>query len=597
MRLFRFLLIIGFFTIFVTPVLAQEEEQPVLPDIAPREFEIRGQLEISFPSLQRQPLIGFNPPPRVIDVPAGRRPFVEADQNAGMGLSVSSLKPPEAPPFTGLSNRPPVEAEFQAAAGRYLSRTLNGRIGVPLSRISGIYGEFDYRGSDGHWPSERDDDLRAPYDVFEGTLGLRFGGRTVSGGVEAEGFTELYTLYGARPSSSAVGIHPQPERRNRHLAGTLWFGAQLAPGTDLSLSGTLGSTGLNTEVFVDDDTDENSFDSELTEKRLDLSGQLETRMGSGEGRLGVDFMTSGLDADTFLGSNVVSADYSAAYSFVHDGQFSITVGANLMQLMADRVDEDVPPGSVAVGDTVRDSQLWVSPALGLDWAPRQYFRVYVANKPGIWRRSLSDLLQTNPYLTFRPAVEPTIAVVNAEAGFELTAGRARLGAFAGYQQFPRYQFFEHVGPSESMGYQYGISSVQYAEADIVFAGASVSLVLPAGLQASVTGKYRDGQLTEFESVIPYFGPITANAMISWATPGGRGLIQAVMDYESGRYRDRQETRKIGDYFDLDLRGSYFFTPTIGVTAAVENISAGYLERWDNYPVAPTVFTVGLGVRL
>lgn len=595
MQLLRFFLIIGFFTLFAAPVLAQEED-PVLPDIAPREFEIRGQLEIAFPSLQRQPLIGFNPPPRVIDVPEGRRPYIEPDQNAGTGLSVSSLTPPESPSFTGLSGRPPVEAEFQAAAGRYFTRTLNGRIGVPFSTISGVYGEIDYRGSDGHQPSDTNDDLRAPYDVFEGTLGLKFSGRSLSGGAEMEGFTELYTLYGARPSST-VFVNPQPERRNRHLSGTLWFGAQVLPGTDLSLRGTYGSTGINTEVIVEDVIDEDALLPELTEKRLDLSGQLQTRIGSGAGRLGVEFMTAGLDADNFTGNNVLSADYSAAYSFVHDDRFSITVGANLMQLAADRVEDVLPENGAVVGDTVRESNLYVSPALGLEWSPQQNFRFYAANKPGIWRTSLSDLLRTNPYLTFRPSVEPSIAVINAEAGIELTAGLARFGAFGGYQQFPRYQFFEHTGPSASLGYQYGISSVGYAEADIIFAGASVSLVLPAGLQASVTGKYRDGQLTEFESVIPYFGPFTGNAMISWATPGGRGLVQAVMDYESGRFRDREETRKIGDYFDLDLKGSYFFTPTIGLTVAVENISAGYLERWDNYPIAPTVFTVGLGVRL
>ena len=64
----------------VLPVeaLAQvDTTRSALPDIAPREVEIRGQLEILLPSLRRQPLVGFNPPPRVPRPPAGRRPFAE----------------------------------------------------------------------------------------------------------------------------------------------------------------------------------------------------------------------------------------------------------------------------------------------------------------------------------------------------------------------------------------------------------------------------------------------------------------------------------------------------------------------------------------
>ena len=54
-----------------------QDPQPVLPNLAPREVEIRGQLVIQFPALERQPLIGFNPPPRIPTIPADRRPLVE----------------------------------------------------------------------------------------------------------------------------------------------------------------------------------------------------------------------------------------------------------------------------------------------------------------------------------------------------------------------------------------------------------------------------------------------------------------------------------------------------------------------------------------
>ena len=60
--------------------LAQQTDTTRLPELAPREIEIRGEREIDLPALERQPLTGFASPPRVPTVPADHQPYVGSYQ-------------------------------------------------------------------------------------------------------------------------------------------------------------------------------------------------------------------------------------------------------------------------------------------------------------------------------------------------------------------------------------------------------------------------------------------------------------------------------------------------------------------------------------
>ena len=107
--------LLALFCLGTTPAWAQQDStQTLLPDISPREVEIRGELQIAFPSLIRQPLIGFNPPPRVPELPAGRRPFIEDYKLASADLPNTPLGQPDPPEVSSLSDLDPVNGEFEA---------------------------------------------------------------------------------------------------------------------------------------------------------------------------------------------------------------------------------------------------------------------------------------------------------------------------------------------------------------------------------------------------------------------------------------------------------------------------------------------------
>ena len=122
------------------------------------------------------------------------------------------------------------------------------------------------------------------------------------------------------------------------------------------------------------------------------------------------------------------------------------------------------------------------------------------------------------------------------------------------------------------------------------------MTVARGLQATVGATLRQGELDAGDATIPYFGPILGEAMLSYFFAESRGLVQLTGTYESSRYRDRAETRKVGDYFDLDFLATYHFTPLFKAIFAVDNISADYLERFDGYPLPSFVVRAGVGVR-
>ena len=95
----QFALLVLFLAAHSIPAFARQDT--VLPDLAPREVEITGDLTIAFPTLRRQPIVGFNPPPRVPDIDSNRRPFTEAYGQASADLPPSPLQAPEPPSVLG----------------------------------------------------------------------------------------------------------------------------------------------------------------------------------------------------------------------------------------------------------------------------------------------------------------------------------------------------------------------------------------------------------------------------------------------------------------------------------------------------------------
>lgn len=128
----------------------QESENSLLPEIDPQDIEIRSQFQARFPGLRRQPILGFEPTPRVYQIDPNRMPFMETQEEVVATLPVSELSRPDPPAFTPFHYSPDINAFGRAGIGSYISPEVKFWGVTRLNSKSYVGGDLDYSSSDGH---------------------------------------------------------------------------------------------------------------------------------------------------------------------------------------------------------------------------------------------------------------------------------------------------------------------------------------------------------------------------------------------------------------------------------------------------------------
>lgn len=152
-RLFLFASVLLIALIITSPAIAQEQEgdeSSLLPEIDPQDIEIRSQFKARFPGLSRQPILGFDPNPRVYQIDADRTPFMETREQVVADLPVSELSRPEPPAYTPLHYSSDINAFSRFGIGSYMSPEAKFWGVSRINSKSYIGGDFDYSSSDGH---------------------------------------------------------------------------------------------------------------------------------------------------------------------------------------------------------------------------------------------------------------------------------------------------------------------------------------------------------------------------------------------------------------------------------------------------------------
>ncbi|MEQ8524210.1 hypothetical protein [Gracilimonas sp.] len=147
-----------FFTLFILfcPLYAfaqggqQGADNSLLPEINPQDIEIRSEFKARFPGLRRQPILGFNPNPRVFQIDPNRMPFMETRDEAVADISVTQLGRPVPPERTVLKNPDRINAYIRAGFGSFITPELNGYGFYKLNEKSLVSADLNLRASDGH---------------------------------------------------------------------------------------------------------------------------------------------------------------------------------------------------------------------------------------------------------------------------------------------------------------------------------------------------------------------------------------------------------------------------------------------------------------
>lgn len=158
-------------TVFLTLVLtglslqsvAQQQgeggETSLLPEINPQDIEIRSQFQARFPGLNRQPILGFDPKPRVYQIDPNRRPFMETQEQVVANLPISNLSRPAPPGYTGNNYAEEINAYGRLGAGSFASPEARFWGVHRINAKSYIGGDLDYSSSSGHL-EERESSFR-----------------------------------------------------------------------------------------------------------------------------------------------------------------------------------------------------------------------------------------------------------------------------------------------------------------------------------------------------------------------------------------------------------------------------------------------------
>lgn len=552
-----------------TPALAQQptERDPELPEIAPQEIEIRGQFEVGFPSLQRQPLRGFARPSTVPVLPPDRLPYTEPYKQERSQLP----DPRPAPPTTGTqlsTSPPPANGYVEAGAGRFLSRFARGAVTLPVSRTESFEIDATYRGSSGYEPFEGLSGS-TEHDDIDGRI--RFLSRREAASVSASvyGMTSGYQLYGLSPTAAT----PIPDRtlQSGGFSAGLQTHGRVPASVRLAFDQMGVETGQDARTGVPGAVDRD-------QQRVALHAEAALPFGSREIRAGGSVSTSGLDGGAFAG-DVATYEVGGSAVAYRTGPTVIRAGARAMGYTS--------TSSVTGGRIPNEDANYISPTAELTVAFTPSFTIFATNDPGLEENTLRSLHQEAPWLSETPELRPTLYTTRAEAGVRVSTGSLRFTSHAGYRYAPNYAFF-------APGADAGSILLNYGSAGIASAGASVALQGLDRVQAVLRAEIRDGQLVGPGVEIPYFSPFLVESAVSLSFSDGKGRVEAQFGVESGRTitPDRDTPGTV----DVDLEGRYAVTPLIDILARLENLgSPNELERFENYRRETNV--VQLGVRI
>ncbi len=571
------------FPVLVMAFLATAEataQDVVLPDLAPREVEITGDLTISFPSLRRQPLIGFNPPPRVPEIPVTRIPYSEAYKQPSADLPPSPLQPPSPPAVSSLASRMPARGYVTATAGRYLDRSVEGVLTLSLSEQSSTTLDIDYFGTNGQevGPGQ----ASTARDLFTGDVTWN---RLTSGGwfTAQAGLTRnAWSLFGATPNAFS-GASPNPDRTL-----TSWFtglahetraGARIRSHARLEVERTLVETDIfDPDVRVDPSTARQS-------QRLSLDSWVEVPAGPLGVRLDVTGGMHGFDTGNALDiSTLKYGEAALVFLTPRDRILTLDVGGSVM-------------GYDSQAQTASGSErylAWFAPVFRARYWLGGGLFVTGGTRPGLEATSLKEAYHAHPYLMDEPLILPRMTSIDAYLGVELTSVSFNGVLSAGWTDSPSAAYAS--APSTSLrGYSDGYFAYDHARTRTAWVEGDLTYIASTALEAGIRLRIQDAQLEESEQALPFVSPIASRFWVTSSFLDARLQLLSAIRFESSRPVQPGGSNDGASLVDAELNGHWWLRPELGVTIGIRHLLSEP-TFWPGYPLESTAVRAGLRWR-
>ena len=558
----NFFLIIA---LFVLPIVladraqAQESptdtEQSLLPEIDPQDIEIRSQFQARFPGLRRQPILGFNPRPRVFQTDPDRMPFIEDEEAMLASPPVGELDRPEAPKYQPLGYADPQNAFIRAGIGSEISPEADLYAVAKLSDRNWISGHANLNSSDGH-----NENVNTSYRFFDAGLNTfhRISNRTslqLRAGLKSN-FNHMLQL--GTTNEELLDV-------DSRVSLTGFRGSADLEVSSTSLTGVKVSGGGYANDFT--------FDSGLAELSGNatgwgVNGSAEySRLGSNINeihRLRLNSRAGGLESMQGVSSNwsvtTLSAHYERLFNYRSDVKASL--------------------GFSGVSDANDDFTFRFSPVLELKHTFFRGFNIRAKASGTPTHYSYLDLHQENRFFDFNS---------NLKHQYEMLAlGEVQLEPFYGtkiiagvsYQDIRNYLYYERSqNPLNAFDVDQGYYSANFRDATIfrIYGGFSQDL-RPDILWISGDAHLQTPRFTESEK-IPFVEAFSVKGTLSMR-PANNMLLEGWAEFNSGRENhlgeDMTDFLLLGGKFEISITEQY------GVYVKLLNLLNENYELWHGY---------------
>lgn len=181
--------------------------QSLLPDINPQDIEIRGVFKASFPGIRRQPILGFNPKPRVYRIDPNRLPFMEDDRTAAVQLPIQALRQSVRQPSLPAKSTNTQNGYAKLGGANFLTAYTEAAYKIPLNKKTELDLFGYYLNTGGHLETP----IKSDFDQRDFQLSL---GHSLSTARKIRFFANYNGGYNYQPVSSLASTQAKKNVNN-----------------------------------------------------------------------------------------------------------------------------------------------------------------------------------------------------------------------------------------------------------------------------------------------------------------------------------------------------------------------------------------------
>lgn len=559
--------------IFLIPVLSfaqdgqRERDNSLLPEINPQDIEIRSEFKARFPGLRRQPILGFNPNPRVYQIDPNRMPFMETREEAVADISITQLGRPEPPNRSKLDIPNRINTFISAGIGSYITPDLNGYGFYEFNENSLVSTNVNLRASDGHLNTQESGfrylDANAKYITrLQNNLKLT---------VDIGALSDQNYLFNLDDPFQENLIGETSDKEYTGFSGSIALqrSENTLKGWEVGLGGNIfssalnaGSSGLSGEI--DEQALHGSFSyywpGQKIYETFDVTGTIEA---------------GNYNSDFFDAQNWIDARAALTYERLFDFTTRIKGTGGIAYISDGFLENIYATPKIEVTHNLNNQISITGNVFG---QPRM--------------QTVQEHYQYNRFLTANTLLRHAYEMgASAEANYQLFDGN-RFFSGLNYTRTKDYAYYlrEDVSPTNPLGFY----NVNYGTANIFefYVGASQQLV-PEKFWADVKFYGRNPKLKSGGD-IPYEEKLGAKAAVSYK-PVKELTINGWTEY-IGKRNSPETNSELSSFLLLNAGAEYQINETFGVYAKLLNILGQDYEIWNGYTERPFQMFGGLTIK-